>query len=193
VQRADILQAAAQVFREKGYHGASMEDIARAVGLRKASLYHHVRSKEDILVALLDMALDQLIADLEPVVDSDLSPADKLRKAIRTYILRLTEQPDLASVLLLEHRSLSPRPFRRQAARRDAYESLWRQIIREGVERGDFRRVDERIAGFALLGVQNWMITWFRAEGRLSPRQIADQFAGLFLEGLRAPDGRAKG
>jgi len=185
MQKSDILQAAAQIFRRKGYHAASMQDIADAVHLQKASLYHHVTGKQDILLAILDKALDLLIDDLQQVVDSDLTPEEKIRRAMQIYIERLTEDTSLAAVLLLEYRSLEPDLRVRHIERRDRYDHLWRGLIREGVEANLFRPVDEAVATFALLGVQNWMITWFRQDGRFTARQLADQFCDLFINGLR--------
>lgn len=182
--REEILLAAAQIFRRKGFHGASMQDIADAVGLQKATLYHHVHSKQEILLALLDRALDLLTADMEVISARDCTSSEKLRLAIRSYLTRLAEQADLASVLLLEYRSLEPELRRRHISRRDKFESIWRRILRQGIDRGEFRLVDERIAGAALLGVQNWSITWFRPNGRLSTAELADQFADLLLRGL---------
>jgi AcrR family transcriptional regulator len=184
MHRGDIIQAAAQVFRQKGYQAASMKDIANAVGLQKASLYHHVTSKQEILVEILDQALDLLIADMQAVIDSGGPPEEQLRKAMRAYVSRVTQEASLAAVLQLEHRNLEPRIRARHVARRDRYDDLWRRLIRRGVETGAFRKVDENMVSFALLGVQNWMITWYRPEGRLSALEIADQFADLFLRGL---------
>ncbi len=189
MRRDDILQAAAQIFRQKGYHAASMRDIADAVHLQKASLYHHVRGKQEILLAILDWALDLLIADLEEVLRSDQPPEEKLRQAMHAYTSRLTEDADLATVLLLEHRSLE-QPLRAQhIARRDRFERLWRQLLEEGIQAGVFRPVDIPVAAFALLGVQNWMITWYRENGRMSHEQLAERFYDLFLHGLMAHDG----
>lgn len=184
MQRADIIQAAAQIFRRKGYHAASMQDIADAVGLQKASLYHHFTSKQDILLEILDQALDLLIHDMQAIVESDASPESKLRQAMACYIDRVTHQADLAAVLQLEHRSLEPRKRARHIARRDRYDALWRTLIRQGIEAGVFRRLDETIVTFALLGIQNWMITWYRPDGRLKPEEIASLFADLMLNGL---------
>ncbi|NIS79120.1 MAG: TetR family transcriptional regulator [Anaerolineales bacterium] len=184
MQRSDILQAAAQIFRQKGYHAATMRDIADAVHLQKPSLYHHIDSKQDILLAILDKALDLLIEDLLQVVDSEIPTEDKLRQAMRVYTGRLAEDADLAAVLLLEYRNLEPELRTRHIARRDRYEALWRQLVREGIESGEFREVDEAITTFALLGVQNWMIIWYREGGRLSAKALAEQFCDLFLEGL---------
>src|SRR5512140_3445726 len=106
MNRDDILDAAAQVFREKGFHGASMSDIAESVNLQKASLYHHVSSKQEILVALLERALDMLGEQISEVAGQPLPADQKLRLMIRTYLQALAEYPDLSSVLLFEHRSL---------------------------------------------------------------------------------------
>ncbi|MGH2621784.1 MAG: TetR/AcrR family transcriptional regulator [Anaerolineales bacterium] len=184
MQREDIILAAAQIFRQKGYHAASMQDIAESVRLQKGSLYHHIRSKQEVLLEILDRALDALIADLQPIVESGLPPAEKLQAAMRTYIGRMTQNSDLAAVLLLEHRSLDPKLRKAHMARRDRFEGLWRQIVQEGVRLGDFLPMDASVVAFALLGVQNWLITWYREGGRYRPDDLAAQFAQLFLSGL---------
>ncbi len=189
MQRSDIIQAAAQIIREKGYHGTSMQDIADAVQLQKASIYHHVESKQDILFTILEQALDMLIADMRAVVDSDLSPEEKLQLAMQVYMGRLTEDADLSTVLLLEHRSLEDELRVQHIKRRDRYEVLWRQIIQDGVDQGFFRPVDVSVVAFALLGVQNWMITWFKSGGKYSALELADHFSDLFLRGLRKEKG----
>lgn len=188
MQRSEIILAAAQIFREKGYHGTSMWDIADSVGLRKPSLYHHVSSKQELLVSVLDLALDMLIEQLTEVLNSDLDPPTKLRTAMRVYIQQLAEEIDLATVLLLEHRNLDPENHREHIARRDRFEGLWRSLIAEGVEAGTYRSVDVSIISFALLGVQNWMITWYRPNGVYDADEVSDQFCDLFLTGLLLPN-----
>ncbi len=183
-QRDEIILSAAQIFREKGFHATSMQDIADSVQLQKSSLYHHINSKQEILLAVLDRALDVLIEDIEPIAKSDGSSEEKLKLAMARYIDRVTRSADLAAVLLLEHRSLEPQLRARHIARRDRFEELWRVIVREGIERGEFRPIDLSIVIFALLGVQNWLITWYREGGRFSGSQLADQFADIFLHGL---------
>ncbi|OGO20772.1 MAG: hypothetical protein A2Z14_19305 [Chloroflexi bacterium RBG_16_48_8] len=185
MQRSDIIQAAAQIIREKGYHGTSMQDIADAVQLQKASIYHHVESKQDILFTILEQALDMLIADMRAVVDSDPSQKEKLQLAMQVYMGRLAEDPDLSTVLLLEHRSLEHDLRVQHIKRRDRYEAFWRQIVQEGVDLGVFRPLDVSVVTFALLGIQNWMITWFKAGDRYSALELSDHFSDLFLRGLR--------
>lgn len=184
MQRSDIIQAAAQIFRQKGYHGTSMQDIADAVHLQKASLYHHISGKQEILVDILDRALDLLIEDIETVAKSKIKPEEKVRQAMQAYVGRLTEDIDLAAVLLQEHRSLADDLRAVHIARRDRLESIWREILQEGIKSGDFRHTDEVITTFAILGVLNWMITWYQPGGRLTAQEIANQFGDIFLRGL---------
>jgi AcrR family transcriptional regulator len=182
--REKILEAAAQIFSQKGYHATSMRDIAQAVQLKKASLYHHISSKQEILLALLDRALDLVTEQVHAAVDQDASPPERLRQAMRTYLQTLAEDRDLAAVLLIEYRSLDAELRRRHIARRDRFEKLWRDLIQAGVDVKAFQCQDPAQATRALLGVMNWTITWYHPDGPLSPGDIADQFGDLFLYGL---------
>jgi AcrR family transcriptional regulator len=184
MSRDAILEAAAQVFSQKGFHGASMQDIAAAVNLQKASLYHHIHSKQELLVMVLDQALDMLIEHIEEIVHLPLAPDEKLRQAMRVYLQDLLEHRDLAAVLLLEHRSLEPDLQTRHIPRRDRFERLWRDLIQEGLDQGNFCCIDPATASRALLGTLNWTITWYLPEGKLLPVEIAEQFAELYLAGL---------
>ena len=184
--RDDILDAAAQVFRKKGFHGASMADIAESVNLQKASLYHHVSSKQEILLALLDRAIEMLTEQIAPLA-AQTTPADqKLRQMIRTYLKLLAENADLASVLLFEHRSLEPKQHTRHIPNRDRFEALWRDVILEGVNSKKFTCSDPGLAARALLGTLNWTLTWYRPNGSMTIEEIADQITDLLFKGLSA-------
>jgi AcrR family transcriptional regulator len=182
--RDDILEAAAQIIREKGYHATSMQDIADAVDLRKASLYHHFNGKQKILVELLDKALDILIEELEGVVKIQVPADEKLRLAIHSYLNCLSKYNNLASVLLLEHRSLEQELRKKHISRRDRYEELWRGIIEDGISSGVFHCDDSGLATKIVLGIVNWTIMWYRKDGSLTAAEIADQSANLILNGL---------
>jgi AcrR family transcriptional regulator len=185
MNRTQILEASAQIIRQKGYHAASMQDIATAVNLQKASLYHHFSGKQEILLALLDQALDMLIDRVSMVVAEDLPADRKLSKAMRVYLGSLAEHAALAAVLLLEHRSLKPEYHQRHIPRRDRFEKLWRDMITEGMAGGMFQETDPAMAARALLSVMNWTITWYRPDGGSSMEQISEQYAALFMDGLR--------
>lgn len=182
--REDILEAAAQAFRQKGFHGASMTDIAEAVNLQKASLYHHVSSKQEILSELLDRALQMLLERISAITVQDISADKKLRLMIREYLLILVENVDLAAVLLFEHRSLERRQQSRHIPNRDKFESLWKEVLVEGVRTKLFKCDDPGLATRALLGQLNWTITWYRPDGEKTIEQIADSYSKLLLNGL---------
>lgn len=184
MKRDDILDAAAQVIRRKGFHGASMADIAEAVQLQKASLYHHVSGKQEILLALLERALEMLFEQVD-FIAKQTEPADeKLRKMMQVYLRLLAENSDLSAVLLFEHRSLKPEQHARHIPNRDRFEALWREAIQDGVRAGLFACSDVALAVRALMGILNWTLTWYRPDGPLTIEQIADQYTDIFLNGL---------
>ncbi len=182
--REMILEAAAQVFRQKGFHGASMRDIAQAVNLQKASLYHHVSSKQEILLALLDRALELLLERISVISNQSIPADQKLRQMIRTYLQILAENTDLSAVLLFEHRSLERKQHARHVPNRDKFEALWRDVLVEGVNAGSFQCDDPALTTRAILGILNWTITWYRPDGDLTIDQIADKYSQLLLNGL---------
>lgn len=182
--RDDILEAAAQVFRQKGFHGASMADIAEAVNLQKASLYHHVSSKQEILFEILDRALELLLERISPLARRDLPADERLRQMICEYLQILAENTDLSAVLLFEHRSLDGRQHARHLPNRDKFEALWREVLQDGVRTKRFMCEDVAVTARAILGIMNWTITWYRPNGALTIRQIADQYSNLLLNGL---------
>jgi AcrR family transcriptional regulator len=182
--REDILEAAAQVFRQKGFHGASMQDIAHAVNLQKASLYHHVSSKQEILLALLDRALELLLERISMISDQPIPADTKLSQMIRAYLQILAENTDLSAVLLFEHRSLERKQHARHVPNRDKFEALWREVLTEGVVSKLFKCEDPALTTRAILGILNWTITWYRPDGGLTIDQIADQYSNLLLNGL---------
>ena len=183
--RDDILDAAAQVFRQKGFHGSSMADIAEAVNLQKASLYHHVSSKQEILLALLDRALEMLFEQIDVIAKQPLPADENLRQMVQVYLRLLAENSDLSAVLLFEHRSLDPDQHARHIPNRDRFESLWRDVINVGVREGSFTCPDVALTVRALMGILNWTLTWYRPDGPLTIEQIADQYTSLLLNGLQ--------
>jgi TetR/AcrR family transcriptional regulator, cholesterol catabolism regulator len=182
--REDILEAAAQVFRKKGFHGASMQDIAKAVNLQKPSLYHHVSSKQEILLALLNRALELLLERISPISNQNIPADEKLRQMIRAYLQILAENTDLSAVLLFEHRSLERKQHARHVPHRDKFEGLWRNVLEEGVAARLFACEDPALTTRAILGILNWTITWYHPDGELQIEEIADRYSRLLLNGL---------
>jgi AcrR family transcriptional regulator len=192
VKREDIIRAAARIFREYGFHGTTVQQIADAVGLQKGSLYHHIASKEELLHEVMMAGLTQLGERLEAVTSSSLPPPEKLRQLIETHIRYAAENLDIATVVLFEHRAMLGFPKLRDeyVSRRDFFESQFRTAIQEGVDSGDFVPVDVPIVAQALLGAHNWLVMWYRPGGRLSAQEIASIIADAFLRGLLAQKGQ---
>jgi AcrR family transcriptional regulator len=204
VHREDIILAAAEVLQRSGYEAATMKDIAAAVNLTAASLYHHFRNKDTLLLAVLEVGLEYIINQIEPIACAHQPSERKLREMIRAHIVGLTENTAVGAAMVFEIRALmNVKPPTRSAsaedkaafdafierrsaffARRDTFEELFRSVVREGVANGSFRPVDVPIFVKTLLGAHNWVGVWYRPEGRLSGAQIAEMIADLMLRGL---------
>jgi AcrR family transcriptional regulator len=182
-RRAEILRRAASVFRERGFHGAGMRDIARGLRMTPGNLYYYFRSKDDLLYECQRLALDTLQEGVERAAAAPGSAADRLRAAIRGHVLCLLVKTG-GSAAHLEFRAL-PGPRRAEIARRrDAYERALRGLVADGVRRGEFRPVDEKLATLAILGAANATVTWWRPEGPAAPEAIAEAFATTLVGGL---------
>lgn len=187
VSREDILLAAAQVLHEKGYHRAKMEDIARVVDLTAGSLYHHFpQGKQEILLAVLNFGLDKICDAIQLVLDSDLSPEMKLRRAVELHITGVTDNVSIGAAMVFEIRTMLDIPEVREAyvMRRDRFESLFRAIVQEGVDAGAFYSADVKLFVRMILGAQNWVGVWYRDSGPLSGQEIAAQMSDWFLAAL---------
>lgn len=183
-RRQQIEDAASALFRERGYAATSVRDIAHALDMQGGSLYAHMASKEDVLWSIVIRAADRFNAEVGPAAASAAPPAARLRAMIRAHVAVVTAAQKDAAVFLHEWRFLSPARSAQIAERRDGYEALFRETITEGIAAGDFKPVDARVAAMAILSALNGIATWFRPDGALTPDQIADQHADLFLGGL---------
>lgn len=188
VNRHDILHAAADVFRQKGYHGAKMADIAAEVDLTAGSLYHHFPGgKQQILHEVLNNGLDIVTEKVRAIIeDTVLTPDDRFRQAVYAHVVALTANVSVAAALVFETRTIleDEHASENYLARRDRFEALYRKVIEDGMITGVFRTVDVPIFTKALLGAQNWLGVWYRDSGRLSGEQIAEEMADFFLNAL---------
>lgn len=185
-QRERIVTATGRLFRDKGYHGASMADIGKAVGLEKGSLYSHISSKQDVLRELVMRGATLFMAGIRQVAASDATAPVKVREALRAHLRVVAEQPDLATVFLQEWQRLEGATLDEVNRLRADYESMWRDIVEAGVREGLFRAdLDTRFATLLLLSAANWAYQWFDPHGPLSADDVADRFTDIALEGMR--------
>ncbi len=206
VHREDIIRAAAEVLQRNGYEAATMKDIAAAVNLTAASLYHHFRNKDTLLLAVLELGLDAVTREIEPIIRAEQPSDKKLRAMICAHVVALTENTAVGAAMVFEIRALMhvKAPTRNASAEdreayqafvdrrsaffagRDHFEELFRAVVREGIESGVFRPVDVPIFVKTLLGAHNWVGVWYRPDGRLSGAQIANLIADTMLRGVLA-------
>jgi AcrR family transcriptional regulator len=189
----EIIAAAAKVFQTKGYHAATVQDIADAVGILKGSLYHHFKSKEDLLYLIVKEPIARLYERMTDIAGSDLSAGEKLRRAILAQVEAFDRHHPHLFVYLRERDEMKRR-FREQfKLSPKQYERCWQQILREGMKSGEFRPdLDVQVVSYGLLGMLNWLHNWYDPRGRLGVREVADQFATLALAGLAAPAPKMK-
>ncbi len=184
-KKQQILEAAARVFRQKGYDRATLRDIANEAGLLPGSLYYHIRSKEDLLRQVVEQPIRELYGQLEDLVVAEAPAADKLARALAMHLRAFdTHYPSLFVYLqnLLQVDAMR-RPLHKQAKR---YEECWQQLLVQGIQRGEFPPdLDVKIAVFAILGMCNWMHRWYRQDGRLSIEAIIQLYTRLVLDGVR--------
>jgi TetR/AcrR family transcriptional regulator, cholesterol catabolism regulator len=184
-RQAQIFETAARLFCEKGFDKASMGDISDALGLTKAGLYHHIRSKEELLYQIMSYGMDlfeQKVLDRVVTIDD---PLDRIRATLRGHVLLVTrDRPKEITVILHESNALKGRYRDRINARKKRYVKFLEKTFRELVKSGASRRVDPSVAAFAMLGMINWIYQWYRPGGRLDENTLAETLSDLFLGGL---------
>jgi len=183
-RRRQIEDAASSLFRERGYAATSVRDIAQRLNLQGGSLYAHVASKEDLLWSIVSRAADRFGAEVGPIARRAAPAPARLRRMIRAHVSVVTSAQREAVVFLHEWRFLSDERRSEMAGRRDAYEALFRGVIGEGVAAAEFAPVDARMSAMVILSALNGIASWYRPDGALTPDQIADQYADLFLRSL---------
>jgi AcrR family transcriptional regulator len=182
--RIEILKSAAIAFRRLGYHGATVEQIAAALQMKKGNLYYYYRNKEEILLACHQYSLDRLLALLEEVELSDAAPDEKLRRLIVSFVHTILDELH-GTALFLDLEALSAAHREIVVARRDRFDHGMRQVIQDGVQSGVFGQIDAKLLSFAILGAVNWIPRWYNVEGPATSQQIADSFADYLITGLR--------
>ena len=188
----DIVSAAAKIFRTKGYHSATVRDIADEVGILKGSLYHHFASKEELLYLVVKEPIAQMYRTISEIAAADATAAEKLRRAISAHLEAFDRHYPHLFVYLRERESVKRRFHEMIGFSPKEYERCWQQILREGIENGEFRPdLDIQVTSYGMLGMLNWSYKWYDPQGRLSVREVAEEFTTLALAGVAADQPRA--
>jgi AcrR family transcriptional regulator len=195
-RRQEIEDAASLLFRERGYSGTSVRDIARAVDIQGASLYAHVSSKQDVLWSIVERTASRFEAAADLVEAADpgsqvLGPGLHFAALVRGHVGVVTDDIERASVFVHEWSRLDRGRRDEIARRRDAYEDRFRIALTRGVESGDFAAVDPVPTAAFILSALNGVVVWYRPDGRLSADDIADAYAELALRAVQSEGGRS--
>lgn len=184
-RKEQLLAAAAKLFKQKGYATTTMRDLAAEVGIEAASIYHHLKSKEEILELIcFDMA-DKLSTAIQEVNDIYFNAEERLRMAIKSHVRILTQHPNYSAVFIHDWKHLSSEKLSQFIALRDAYEKGFRLIVKEGINEDVFDQVDERFAALTILSTLNWINEWYNPEGKMTADEIAVKLSDFIMGGLR--------
>lgn len=182
-RRTEILKSAAAAFRRRGYHGASVDEIASALEMTKGNLYYYFKNKEEILFACHEYSLDMLLALMTDVLADTASPEAKLRRLVLAFVHLILDELH-GTALTLDPEALSPVLLKRVIEKRDQFDQGVRAIIQQGIDEGQFKPGDPKLIEFAMMGAINWIPKWFDPEGPASSDQIGDAFADYLVVGL---------
>jgi len=188
-RRRAILETAARLICEKGYEGTSIQDIAAACQLTKAGLYHHIRSKEHLLLEIMnygmDLFEDQVVTPVLPILD----PLERLYSCMERNLMLVTEERSKEiTIILHEHATLTGEARAQINARKKRYVRFLEGSFAEAVRAGRLRPLHPKVAAFAFLGMVLWIYKWFKPDGAIKEDELVRVMQQLFFGGLERGD-----
>ena len=185
IRRKKILETAAKVICEKGYEGTSIHDIADAAGLTKAGLYHHIRSKEHLLVEIMNYGMDVFEEQVLNQVVAIADPLERLKKCMEKNILLVTHGWSKEVIIILhEHATLHGQARAQINARKKRYVRFLETSFAEAIRAQRIRQVHPKVAAFAFLGTVLWIYKWFRPDGQVPEGELVKEMDNIFFGGL---------
>jgi AcrR family transcriptional regulator len=183
-RRQAIIDTSAQVFAQRGYHATGIMELCAANDLGKGALYHYIGSKEELLAAIHNRVMDEVMAGAERVAEAGGSPSQQLAMLGDEILDVIHRYPDHVWVFLHEFPALTGERAEEFRIRRRTYERQVEAVLRAGVEAGEFRDLDPRLTTLAWLGMHNYTYLWLKPGGSLSARDVAKPFAEIFMRGI---------
>lgn len=183
-RRDAIVDTSAHAFARHGYHATGIAELCEANGLGKGAFYHYIGSKEELLAAIHDRVMDEVLAGADRVAEAGGSPAAQLAMLGDELLEVIYRYPDHVWVFLHEFPALTAERADRFRVRRREYEARVEGVLQAGVAAGEFREVDPRLTAMAWLGMHNYTYLWLKVDGRLTARDVAKPFADIFIRGI---------
>jgi AcrR family transcriptional regulator len=183
-----LLDAAARVFAERGFHATTMRDLARATGMSLAGMYYYVKSKDDLLHLIQERCFERVHRGAREAIAGATDPAERLRAFIRHHVTFFAGHMAEMKVLSHEADSLTGAPARALRDKKKAYSALLAELV--GALDPAATAEQRAVTAYAVFGMMNWMYTWYRPSGTLAPEALATRLADLALHGIPAPAGR---
>ena len=182
-RKDEIIEIATRLFADRGYHVATLDDVAKQLDVTKAALYYHISGKEEILREICNRVMKRVTRDTLKVRKSDLSPKEKMRIIIHQLVGLAAEGREEAAIVFEQTGGLSARTHNIIQHQKKEVERNLQQVLKEGVQQGDFAIDDVRITSFAILGLCNWTYHWYRSGGEFTSEQIADTYIDILEKG----------
>lgn len=185
LRRQRIIDTAISIFHQKGYRTATLDDVARELGLSKPALYHYVSSKEDLLSKIYIQALESFFANAYKISEMEINPLQKLRHLISHHIQNIIiKNLAMFSVFFSEENQLPAKEFQKIQQEKRKYTKIFEQLIKQGIEQGYFRPMDPRLQANAIIGMCNWVYKWYKPENsEYTPNTLASHFMELLENG----------
>jgi AcrR family transcriptional regulator len=183
-RRHEIVDDSARVFAERGYHATSTTELCEANGIGKGALYYYIGSKEELLAAIHDRVMDEVMLGADRVARAGGTPPGQLAMLGEELLDVIFRFPDHVWVFLHDFPALTGKNAETFRQRRRAYEQRVEDVFKHGVESGDFRSLDTRLAVVAWLGMHNYTYLSLRAGGHFSVQEVAQSFADIFVWGI---------
>jgi len=183
-RKREILAQSQGILKNKGYAATSVRDIAKALDMEPASLYSHFKNKEDILKMTCFELADKFELAVKEVNDIYFNAEEKLRMAIKLHIEILTENLDSAIIFIRDWRNLTGEALDQFVVKRNLYEDGFKEIVQTGLDEGVFKETDKKFATLTILSSVNWIVEWYKPDGKLNAQEIADKLSNFILSGL---------
>ena len=192
-RRQVIIDTSAPVFARHGYHATGIMELCAANDLGKGALYHYIGSKEELLAAIHDRVIDEVMLGADRVAGAGGSPSQQLAMLGDELLDVIHRYPDHVWVFLHEFPALTGERAAKFRERRRGYERRVEAVLQAGVDSGEFRDLEPKLTAMAWLGMHNYTYLWLKAGGRLSARDVAKPFADIFMRGIASPTAGSDG